>query len=319
MIGAAAFVHFISVALSTVFTAFGVSRGQGYAMQAAFDAINRQPAAERPITRTVLLALTFIETGAILGLVISFILFFKMPGTVPAALAELGIAFAIGIPGLAIGWASAKPAHEAFNAIARQPFLAAKIGNFMLLAQSLIQTPLIFGFIIALLIQAQIASIKTVGQACALIGCGLAIGLGSVGPALGGGHFTQSACKSIGLNKNAYQRLFTFTFISQAIIETPVIFALIVAFLLSAKASSPIESTLIGIAYIFFGLTIGLGTIGPGIASGKTAAAAAVQIAYKPQAYNLLSRSSMIAQGLIDTCAIYAFIVALWLIFSRLT
>ena len=189
----------------------------------------------------------------------------------------------------------------------------------MLLAQSLIQTPLIFGFIIALIIRAKLPHVTTVAQALALIGSGLAIGLGCIGPAFGGGNFTKTACESIGINRHAYPRIFSFTIISQAIIETPVIFASIIAFFLTTKALYLPDNALIGLCYLIFALTIGLGTFGPGISSGRSAAAAARQIAHNVQSYSMVARSSMMAQGLIDTCAVYAFIIALWLILIPLT
>lgn len=188
----------------------------------------------------------------------------------------------------------------------------------MLLTQSLIQTPLIFGFIIALVIRAKLSDVTQIGQALALIGSGIAIGFGCIGPAIGGGLFTQMACKSAGINKHAYPKLFTFTFISQAIIETPVIFASIISFFLITKSLQVPDNIFIGLAYVAFAFTIGLGTFGAGISSGRSAAAAATQIAHNPQSYNLIARSSMMAQGLIDTCAVYAFIISLWLILTPL-
>ena len=318
MILLASLIHFLTIAISTVCAALGVSIGQGYTSQAAFDAINRQPAAQPDISRTTLIAFALIETSAILGLLISFLLFFKAPINPYSAIAEIGMGVAIAIPGLVIGFASSMPAYEALGAIARQPFLAKKISNFMLLTQSLIQTPLIFGFIIALVIRAKLGSVTTLSQALTLIGGGVAIGLGCIGPAFGGGLFTKMACKSVGINRNAYPRLFTFTFISQAIIETPVIFASIISFFLTTKALNVADHPLVGFAYLAFAATIGFGTFGAGISSGRSAAAAAQQIAYNPQAYNLLSRSSLMAQGLIDTCAVYAFIISLWLILTPL-
>lgn len=317
MLFSAAIIHVLSVVLSTVCAALGVSIGQGLTSKAAFLAINRQPAAQPDISRGALLAFALVETSAILGFLISFLLFFRTPTNEYSAIAELGMALAVAIPGLIIGLASAMPASEALGAIARQPFLAKKIGNFMLLNLSLSQTPLIFGFIMALIIRTKLPDVTTLGQALTLIGAGVAIGIGCIGPAFGGGFLSRSACKGIGLNKLAYSKLFTFSFISQAIVETPVIFASIISFLLLTKSLSVNEHWIIGLAYLSFGLCIGLGTLGPGFSSGRSAAAAAIQIAHNPQAYNLLARSSMIAQGLIDTCAIYAFIISLWLILTH--
>lgn len=307
-------IHYLAVTLSTALTALGVSIGQGLTCKAAFDAIDRQPSVSGDITRATLLSLAIIETGAILGLLISFLLFFQPTTHLYSALAQLGMSLASALPGLVIGAASALPAKEALISIARQPFLGRRITNFMLLTQSLIQTPMIFGFIIALIIRTRVETITTLGQALILVGSGLAIGIGCIGPAAGVGYFTKVACQSTGINRTAYNRLFTFTFISQAIIETPVIFAAIIAFFLTNKAATPLASGLLGFAHILFALTIGLGTFGAGISSGRSAAAACKQIAINPQAYTMLARSSMMAQGLIDTCAVYAFIISLWLI-----
>ncbi len=312
-------VHFFTIALCTASSALGVSLGQGMVAKASFDAINRQPAARAEITRATLLALALVETGAILGLLIALWLFFGAEPTFEQALAELGIGIAIGVPGLVIGYASSLPAYEATTAIARQPFLAKKIFNMMLLMQSLIQTPLIFGFIISLTILALLPSVTMASQGLALLASGIAIGVGSIGPALGSGYFTSIACQSVGRNKFAYSRLFTFTFISQAIVETPVIFAAIISLFLTTKALSLGNHTILGYAYIAFGTCIALGTFGAGISSGRSAAAAATQIALNPQSYTTVSRASMMAQGLIDTCAIYAFIISLWLLLLPLT
>ena len=110
--------------------------------------------------------------------------------------------------------------------------------------------------------------------------------------------------------------MFTFTFISQALIETPVIFAAIVSLLLISQASPVPDAAIIGWVYIAVGCTMGIGSFGSGVSSGRIAAAAAQKIALNPSIRIFLSRSSMLAQGLVDTIPIYAFIIALWLIFT---
>lgn len=309
-------IHFLTIGMTTALSSIGVSIGQGIATQAALDAVDRQPAAQGDINRSLIIALALIETGAMLGLLVPLILFFNPPTTIYGALAEIGMGIAIAMPAISTGYASALPAQEAFHAMSRQPFLAKKIRNILLLAQSLIQTPLIFGFIIALIIQTLIPSLTSYSQALTLIASGLTIGLGCIGPALGSGNFTAHACKSTGLNKSIYQSIFTFTFISQAIIETSVIFAAIVSLLLISHAPSVPDYTIIGWVYMAIAFTMGIGTLGAGISSGRIASSAAIQIALNPSARTSLSRSSMLAQGLVDTIPIYAFIIALWLIFT---
>lgn len=187
-----------------------------------------------------------------------------------------------------------------------------------MISLSLLQTPIIFGLIISLFIQDQAASISTMRDALRLIASGLCIGLGSVGPAIGLALFAQKACQGLGVNRHAYGKLFSFTLLSQAIIETPIIFSLIISLaLLFMVPAIPEENLLSGITLFAAGLCTGLGTIGPGISSGRTAQAACEQIAINPELYGSLSRVSLFAQGLIDTSAIYAVLTSFLLLFFK--
>jgi F-type H+-transporting ATPase subunit c len=250
-------------------------------------------------------------------LIFALILFFNMPTNFYGALGEIGIACALALPGFIIGIAASMPAQEALLSIARQPFLSKKITNLMLLTQSLLQTPLIFGFIIALIISNQASRITTLQEALRLIASGLCIAIATIGPAIGGGIFTGSACRSVGVNRSAYSKIFSFTILSQAIIETPVIFAAIISFWLAFGITTTTSSLFQGLIYLAIAGVMGIGTIGAGISSGRTAAAACYQIALAPEHSTAVSRTSLIAQGLIDTSAIYAFIIALFLLLAR--
>ncbi len=77
------------------------------------------------------------------------------------------------------------------------------------------------------------------------------------------------------------------------------------------------ENVFDGVALLSAGLCTGLGTFGPGISSGRTAAEAAKQIVYNPEIYGTMSRISMFAQGLIETAAIYAVLISFLLLFFR--
>lgn len=310
--------HYCTIALSICATSLGVGIGEGIACQAAIEAINLQPASKNEISRISIVGMALIETAAIMGITISTILLLETQATSSpfSSIAEIGIACAICISGLVLGLVSALPAQQAVLAIARQPFLSQKIFRFMIITQSIIQTPIIFGFIIAILIKSQASAATSLTDSLRLVASGLAIGLGSVGPAIGLARFAATACKGIGINPAAYAQLFSFTFISQAIIETPVIFSLIISILLITSVVHH-DSALQGTAMIASALCIGLGTLGAGIASGNTAAAACHQIALNPEKYAPLSRISLFAQGLIDTNAIYALLIALLLLFFK--
>lgn len=315
------YIHYGTVALAVAINAIGVGLGQGITSTAALEAINRQPSVRNDITKMAILGMALIETAAVLGTFTAFLLLTHVNDTVTnyyGHLAELGVAFAICLPGLVLGLASALPARAACFTVARQPFFGQQIMRFMMISLSLLQTPIIFGLMVALFIQNQAADVTTMRDSLRLIASGLCIGLGSVGPAVGLALFADTACTGIGVNRDAYNKIFSFTLISQAIIETPIIFSLIVSISLLFLVPPMAQEHLVdGIALLAAGLCTGIGTVGPGISSGRTAMAACKQIAYQPETYNALSRVSMFAQGLIETSAIYAVLISFLLLFFR--
>ena len=67
------------------------------------------------------------------------------------------------------------------------------------------------------------------------IGAGLAIGVAALGGALGQGRATAAALEGIARNPNASDRIFTPMIIGLALIESLVIYGLVIAFILQAK------------------------------------------------------------------------------------
>lgn len=310
------FLYFFSAALVILLTVFGVSVGQSFIAKGALNALNIQPKAKSAINRTALLGIALTETSAVLSLVLSFLLIFTknsdLLGTPYYGLSALGIALAMSVGGMVVGICSAYPSQEACLAIARQPFFGNKISNLLLLSLSFIQTPIIFGFIVSLFIWYQLPNVNSFTEAIRLLASGLAIALGGIGPAIGLAKFSKTACKSVGYNKRAYQRIVTFTFISQALIETPIIFALITALILLTTTSG--GSSIKAIAFVSSAISIGIGTFGPGYASGDTASKACFQLAQNPESAGGVTKASMLSQGFIDSCAIYAWLISLLLI-----
>jgi len=316
MIEMAEFLHYGVIVATVAITVIGVGIGGGIASQGAIAAINTQPSARSYVTRIAVLGMALLDTAAILGIVVAIILFRNntIPHAYPTSIAELGIAFAICLPGFVIGLVSSFPVYTACLSVARQPFLSQKILRFMLITQTLIQTPIIFGFIIALFINIQAAGVTTVAEGIQLMASGLCMGLGSIGPAIGMAQFAKTACRGIGINRNAYSRILTFTFLSEAIIETPIIFSLLIAGLIITSPIASHDPLLTSIAFISAALATGLGTMGPGISSGKIASASCKEITHNPELYGTLSRASLFGTSLIDTCAIYALLISIMLI-----
>ena len=315
------FLHFGAIATSIALSSISVGVGEGLISWSALKNIDRQPTAQEDILRVAIIGMALVETVAVLGLLISILLLFytsQNSGDIFANYAEIGIIASMGITGLTIGLASAVPAQAACDAVARQPFFAQRISGFMLMTQVITQTPIISAFLVALFIQNQSASIVTITDSLRLIASGLCVGLGSIGPAIGLSTFAKAAVTSLGKNSKTYDKLLSFTFIREALIETPVIFCLLIAItLLFAVPYATTENMIDGIIFLAAALCTGLGTVGPGISSGITSAAACTQIGNNLDSYNILSRTSILAQSLIETIVLYSIILSLLMILFR--
>ncbi len=78
------------------------------------------------------------------------------------------------------------------------------------------------------------------------------------------------------------------------------------------------DIAIIGAISIFTaGLTVSFGAIGPALGEGRAAAAALTAIAQQPDAAPTLSRTLFVSLAMIESTAIYCFVVAMILIFAN--
>lgn len=77
-------------------------------------------------------------------------------------------------------------------------------------------------------------------------------------------------------------------------------------------------ATWIAVVSIFTaGLTIAIGSIGPALAEGRAASQALQAIAQQPDAANTITRTLFVSLAMIESTAIYCFVVAMILIFAN--
>jgi F-type H+-transporting ATPase subunit c len=78
------------------------------------------------------------------------------------------------------------------------------------------------------------------------------------------------------------------------------------------------SATLIAVVSIFTaGLTIAIGSIGPALAEGRAASQALQAIAQQPDASNTITRTLFVSLAMIESTAIYCFVVSMILIFAN--
>jgi F-type H+-transporting ATPase subunit c len=76
--------------------------------------------------------------------------------------------------------------------------------------------------------------------------------------------------------------------------------------------------SLIGaVSIITAGLTIAIGSIGPALGEARTAAQALAAIAQQPDEANTITRTLFVSLAMIESTAIYCFVVAMILIFAN--
>ena len=78
------------------------------------------------------------------------------------------------------------------------------------------------------------------------------------------------------------------------------------------------ESVIIAVISIFTaGMTVSFGALGPALGEGRAAAAALSAIAQQPDAAPTISRTLFVSLAMIESTAIYCFVVSMILLFAN--
>lgn len=308
--------HYFSAGIGICLGALGAGIGLGIAASGVQNSMTRQPTGNMESFRAMIIGLALIESGAIIALVTTLItLFGGFKNTNwNYSFVELSIGLAVGVAAAAISIASSFVVKAATLSISRQPLFTAKIITFMLIAQSIIEAPAIFAFIVALLIKTQLTPMITDYQSLKLFASGLIIALGCIGPSVGQALFAYAACFSIGINKNAYNKIFPFALLNQAIIETPMIFCVLFALLMIYSQPESATAYITSIKSLIATIAVGTGSLASALGIGYVASRSCYQISLEPSIYALIARSTLLAVAFIESTMIYALIIGMFLI-----
>jgi F-type H+-transporting ATPase subunit c len=74
---------------------------------------------------------------------------------------------------------------------------------------------------------------------------------------------------------------------------------------------------LAAVSILTAGLTIAIGSIGPALAEGRAASQALQALAQQPDAANTITRTLFVSLAMIESTAIYCFVVSMILIFAN--
>lgn len=307
-------IHYLIVGATIIISSLCVGIGQGKAAVAFSQATNEQPAAHQNLQFLFILGTAMLEFISILGCLMTALFLMKTTTTSSMVLAQAGAACAFIIPAGIVGVASAYPLKEIFLSLARQPLFQQKLLSQMLLTQIMLQTSVLFGFVISIILHTQTTEFFDTATGLKLLASGLVFGLGTIGPIIGLTLFATQACKSVGLNRHAFDKIFSFSFISQGMIETPVLLVFVIAIIFGfiPTSTAPYAS----IAYLASAFCMGMTNLGAGINSGRTASHACEQIGMHIEKYETLSTISLISQTFIESNAIYGLIIVILMVFG---
>lgn len=305
--------HYIAVGSPILLGALGSGIGQGIASFNILQTMLRQPSSYQSNLRAMLIGLALIESGCIIALVTSVLIFLNNTPdkTIGLGIAELSAGLLVGVAAMTISIASSFVVRSAAESIARQPFFAPKITTLMLLSQTIIEAPAIFAFLIALVILTSLKGGMSIYDGLKSLAAALALGVGVIGPSIGQALCASSACRAAGLNTEAYNKILPFDLINQAIIETPVIFCLLTSFLIFITKMPAGHESLKAAMLLSSAAAISIGTLGTASGMGLVASKGSMYIAQDPSSYPLMLKTTLLAVAFIESSIIYALIIAL--------
>jgi F-type H+-transporting ATPase subunit c len=309
---------FVGGGLAMGFGAIGAAIGEGYTAAKANEAIARNPGVSGEIFKGMLIGQAIAESASIFALVVAMILLFTSFSadswvTVSVLLAA-GLSMGLGAIGSGVG--SGFPAGEACTGMARQPAAGPRLTTNMLIGSAVCQTPAIFALVTSFILLFTNFSDRPVSPTwAAILGAGLASGLGAIGSGLGGGLVAKSSCEGIARQPLCATPVTNVMLLGQAVTQTTAIYGLLISFVLMFKGFAPAQSIADPVRLLAAGLCMGIGAIGPGIGEGFTAQSAVQWIARSPGAIAELTRSMLVGQAVAESTGIYALVISLILIF----
>jgi ATP synthase F0 subunit c len=215
--------------------AIGAAIGEGYAAGSAVSSISNQPAASGEIVKTMLVSMAIAESASIFALVVAILLVFQnfSSGNLFTAVALVSAGISMGVGAFGAGVGSGFPGGTACKGIARNPRASSQITTNMLIGQAVAQTPAIFAMLVSFILMFKsYPKVITVTYLAAVLGAGISMGFGAIGPGVGGG--IAAAFSAEGTAKNpALSNILTRTMlIGQAVSQSTSVYALVIAFVL---------------------------------------------------------------------------------------
>jgi F-type H+-transporting ATPase subunit c len=227
---------YMAAGLCMGFGALGSGVGGGFPAGEACAGIARQPAMTKRLNTTMLVGSSVCQTPSIFSLVTALILLnsdFSGHPLSPTWAAVLGAGLACGIASIGPGFGEGMAAGAGCKAVARQPSAAKIATSIMLLGMAVAETTAVYGLLISFILMFKtFPATNALAPAMALLGAGLCMGFGAIGPGIGEGLTASSAVDQIGKNQDNSAMLIRTMLVGQAVSESTGIYSLVIALVL---------------------------------------------------------------------------------------
>jgi len=218
------------------FGAIGSGLGSGFPAGEVCLAIVRQPAISGRLTTNMLIGSAVCQTPAIFAMVVALMLMFLDVNNLsvnPTWAALLGAGLSTGLAAIGSGLGGGLAGGASVSGIARQPETFAKVTTIMLVGQAVSQTPAIFGLLVSFILMLKaFPETTSIAAPMALLGAGISMGFGGIGPGIGNGFTAQSAVKWVARNVEASGILTRVMLVGQAVSQSTAIYAMVVSLVL---------------------------------------------------------------------------------------
>lgn len=224
---------YLGGALAMGLGAIGSAIGEGFTASRVTPGMVRQRAVTGELLRTMLIGQAISESAGIFALVIALVLVFGgAPTSMDQAWAVVGAGLAMGIGAIGSGTGTGIVSGFACEAIARRPDVRGRITGTMLISQALADSPGIFALVISLFLVFQRFPGSSLVKSAALLGAGVAMGAGAIGPGLGIGFVGGKACEAVTANVRVAPLITRTMLIGMAVAESTSIYSFVIAALL---------------------------------------------------------------------------------------
>ena len=173
------------------------------------------------------------QTPTIFAMVVALILMFMDFGNAPLYptwAAFVGAGLSMGLAAIGSGYGGGLAAGACCEGISRQPQTVGPVLTTMLVGQAVTQSPSIFGLLISfILIFKSYPESAALTASMALLGAGVSMGLGGIGPGIGNGMTAQSAVKWVARNVEHSGDLMRTMLVGQAVSQSTAIYAMMVS------------------------------------------------------------------------------------------